>query len=300
MSPTISDAAREPALALACPAVPAPRGSRAGSPTRRRPRAVRLGLLAVVLALVLIAGMGGIQFGGLQASPLLGLSTHRQSSEPGPAQFGGDVRPYGTAQAGPVRMLYVGASVTRGWYVTSLDDAYPAIASRTIAQAEGRDVEWHVVALPGATARVIRTWHFPSHEDIVVVHSVTNDFLFDTPLAQFKRDYLALLQELRGSSPRAAFVCLGEWDQAGRPNRSRVLGYAYDQVVHQACTRSHGVYVPLSQDFQTPGAHGRPGHPSIFGPARDSFHPDDYGDRLIAQSVVAGIEGDPPIEEPPS
>jgi hypothetical protein len=210
----------------------------------------------------------------------------------------GDWHPAGTRDASPLRIVYVGGSLTQGWYVTSPADSYPAIASRTIAQLRDRRVEWQVVARPGAGVAAIRTWQFPSNQDLVVVDGVTNDFLSGTPLPRFERDYLALLWELRADSPRGAFVCLGGWEQQGNTNQAHILGDAYDEVVQRACAEFHGLYVPLAQDFVAPGTHASRGDPSIVGPARDTLYPNDYGNQLISLSLVAGLEGNAP--SPPS
>jgi hypothetical protein len=38
----------------------------------------------------------------------------------------------------------------------------------------------------------------------------------------------------------------------------------------------------------------------VFGPARGDFHPNDEGNRLIAASVVQGLNGSPPVEQAPT
>lgn len=213
------------------------------------------------------------------------------------APSGGGVRLSGTHDASPLPIVYVGGSVTRGWYVTSAADSYPAIASRAIAQAGDRHVEWRVVARQGAVVSGMRTWRFPTRQGIVVVDGVTNDFLAGTPLSRFERDYLALLWELRADSPRATFVCLGAWDQLQKTNQAHSPGYTYDEVVQRACAEFHGIYVPLTQDFLAPGTHAPRGVPSIVGPTHGTFYPNDYGNQLIALSLVDGIDGNAPSDE---
>lgn len=196
-------------------------------------------------------------------------------------------------------MLFVGASVTRGWYVTTTENGYPAVAARTIAQIHRRDVEWKVTALPGATVQQTLSWNYPTGQDLVVIDIVTNDFLRSTPMSSFEASFTALLQKLRQGSPKAGFVCLGDWGKIGGVDLRGESAYSFDQIVSTTCRAFSGIYVPINQIFDLPGARGPVGHPSIVGPAHDAFHPNDYGDQLIAQAVVAAIEGDPPTEAVP-
>src|SRR5258707_1172247 len=55
------------------------------------------------------------------------------------------------AEPPPFRLLFVGASVTAGWYASTPDRAYPALVAGRL-RAGGRAVRLHVVATPGATA----------------------------------------------------------------------------------------------------------------------------------------------------
>lgn len=257
------------------------------------------------LSLVALAVLTAVAACGVLAGTW--LQRNRDSSAIGqahraqhPPQFGGDLDPYGTRHGGPIRISYIGASVTRGWYVTSIEEGYPAESARMIATAQQRNVDWHVEALPGVRASLVRTWQLPRDQDMVVIHLVTNDFLHGTPLSVYQQDYLAVLKEIRTASPRAAFICLGDWGNVGAIDQAGILAYSYDQIVHRSCAAFGGVYVPLNQDFEVPGSRAPAGSRSLFGPARSSFHPNDYGNQLIAQSVVAGIEGNPPTEQAPT
>ncbi len=98
----------------------------------------------------------------------------------------------------------------------------------------------------------------------------------------------------------AGFIFLGDWGAPDALNREGAVAYTYEAIVTAACHRFGGIYTPLSQDYEAPGARGPKGHSSIFGPALGDFHPNDYGDQLIAASVVAGIDGDPPLAPLPA
>ena len=275
---------------------------RPGNIIDRHPRASFGALAAVALVVVVLVGVGGALLGGrLQANGDLNARRDRSPLRAPPARFGADLDPFGSRHGGSIRISYVGASVTRGWYVTSQEDSYPAVSARMIARLRQRDVDWHVVALPGAPITVVDAWQpLPVDQDIVVIHVVSDDFLYGTPPPTYEKDYGALLQRIRKSSPKALFVCLGDWGRFGAVNREGMLAYTYEQIVQAVCHQLEGVYVPLNQDYEVPGARGPIGHPSMFGPARGDFHPNDYGDQLIAQSVVAGAQGNPPIEQIPA
>jgi hypothetical protein len=227
---------------------------------------------AALAAVVVIAIAGGAVW-------LSGLGHPRHGG--GPAELQQTLDPRKADHPGDLRVAYIGASVTRGWYVTSIEDAYPAVSARMLATARQRDVAWRVVALPGAPVATVLTWPIPADQDIVVIHVVSDDFLYGTPLDVYGTRYRSLLDKVRAASPKADIVCLGDWGKVGAVNRLGMFAYDYNG------------------DFDTPGSRGPVGHPSLFGPAHGDFHPNDLGDRLIAESVVDGIEGRPPVEQVP-
>jgi hypothetical protein len=128
---------------------------------------------------------------------------------------------------------------------------------------------------------------------------VSDDFLYGTPPADYQARYHALLGEILAASPHAQVVCLGDWGRVGALNGLGTSAYSYDTIVSQECQAVHGTYVPLNQNYDVPGARGPGGHPSVFGPARGDFHPNDLGDRLIADSIMQGLNGSPPVEQVP-
>lgn len=216
-----------------------------------------------------------------------------------PARTSADRQAPREGEARSLRVAFVGASVTRGWYVTSLEDAYPAVTARLLSRSRDRAVDWSVVAQPGAPVATVLTWELPRDQDIVVLHVVSDDFLYGTPPAEYQARYHALLRELLAVSPRAHLVCLGDWGKVGAVNRLGTPAFTYDSIVHQECAAVSGTYVPLNQDYDVPVARGPRDHPSVFGPARGDFHPNDAGDRLIAESVMQGLSGSPPVEQAP-
>jgi GDSL-like Lipase/Acylhydrolase family len=266
------------------------------TPVDDHPRTAFTSMAAVALALALLVG-------AVSWNVSAGVARQKELEEreaatfhEAPSQFGANVDPEGTRHGGPLRMSFIGASVTRGWFVTSIERTYPAVASRMIATSRQRDVDYHVVALPGAPVDVALRWSIPSDQDIVVIHLISDDFLYGTPLADYQKEYRQFLAKVRKASPKAGIVCLGDWGEPDAVNKEGASSFLYEAIVTRACKRYGGVYVPLSQDYEIPEARGPKGHPSIFGPALADFHPNDYGDQLIAESVVEGIDGDPPEE----
>lgn len=278
-------------------------GGRGGmwGPVDRHPRRAFVALAATALVLVVTCGLAGGALGAhLQSARDRQAGTGRVRIRRGPVQFGGDLDPYGHRHGGPIRMSFVGASVTRGWYVTTLRDAYPSVSARIIAGEHQRPVDWKVTALPGAQVDRALTWTFPPDQDLIVVDIVTNDFLSGTLLSTYEAEFTDLLQKLRRGSPRAGFACLGDWGPIGAVDQDGQTAYRFDQVVAATCSAFDGVYVPINQIYGVPGTRGPLGHPSIVGPAKNLFHPNDYGDELIAEAVVSGINGDPPTEAIPN
>lgn len=271
-------------------------------PLSRHPRRAFVSLVAAVLVVAIACGLAGGAVGAhLQAArDQKLLSGGHGHVHHGPVQFGADLDPYGHRHGGPIRMSFVGASITRGWYVTSVQDSYPAVAARVIAGEHRRPVDWKVTALPGAPTSQALTWAFPTDQDLIVVDIVTDDFLYGTRLATFESEYTDLLQKLRRGSPRAGFVCVGDWGDIGAVDEAGETAYSFDQIVAATCNAFNGIYVPIDQIYTVPGTRGPLGHPSIVGPAQNLFHPNDYGQELIGEAVVSGINGDPPTEAVPS
>ena len=259
-------------------------------------------MLPLLAGLIVVAVLATVLAGALvlRRPPVTGGTSPTPAPAGGhPARTSADAQAPAHGEGRALRVAFVGASVTRGWYVSSLEDAYPAVTARLLARSRDRTVDWSVVAQPGAPVADALTWEFPRDQDIVVLHVVSDDFLYGTPPAEYQSKYRALLHELLAVSPRAHLVCLGDWGKVGAVNHLGTSAYTYDTAVYQECAGVGGTYVPLNQDYDVPGARGPRGHPSVFGPARGDFHPNDMGDRLIAESVMQGLSGTPPVEQAP-
>lgn len=193
--------------------------------------------------------------------------------------------------AAPLHVLYVGASITRGWFATTGSETYPVVLNRLL-RTRGRQVHPTVIAQSGVEAAQTLGWELPPAQDVVVVQVVTNDFLYSVPLASFRASYEALLGRIRATSPRADLVCMGAWSAPGTANALGFKTADYDGVVRSGCQERAGSFVRLAGLFTQPGARGPSGRQTPYGYA-DTFHPNDMGQVLIAGEALAGLDREP-------
>jgi lysophospholipase L1-like esterase len=195
----------------------------------------------------------------------------------------------------PFRILFVGASITVGVGATSPSDAYPAVLSQEIGADVG-PVAPTVVAHLGATVSTALTWPYPTDQDLILVHTATNDFLRSTPLPVYRASLLELLERLRSESLYATIVCLGVWAGNDDVNSAGVGVPAYDAVIAANCGLVGGIFVPLTALFERGPLHEPSTYATLAGP-RLGFHPDDAGHERIAMAVYAAL-GDQHVLEP--
>lgn len=184
--------------------------------------------------------------------------------------------------------LFVGASITAGMTQSSLQDTFPALTVQKL-ENQGVDVQWQLRARSGATVEEALSWPYPTGQQVIVVHLVTNDFTDQTPLATYSVELQQLLTRLRQGSPKAALVCLGAWAKPGAQNADHTSVDAYDSADQSACLAQRGTFVPLDTIFATPGMRGPNGVATPWGPS-DGFHPNDQGAATIADAVVEAID----------
>lgn len=190
----------------------------------------------------------------------------------------------------PVRILFVGASITSGFFGTSTASAYPAVVVDRL-RARGEVVLPTVFAQPGVEVGQALAWPVPAGQNAVVVQLITNDFWHSVPLGTYGDGYDQLLTRIRTASPGARLVCLGSWDRSQAVNQLGLSAADYDATTRASCQRRAGVYVPLSQLYAQPAARGPAGVATAFGPA-DEVHPNDSGQVQIAAAVLAGLDGE--------
>jgi lysophospholipase L1-like esterase len=206
-------------------------------------------------------------------------------------------------QPHPLRMLFVGASITAGVGASDPSRGYAATLVALVQRQVG-PVDTMVVAHSGAVAAEALKWDFPANQDLIVVHMGTNDFDHSTPLSAFQPAMHALFDRLRGGSPGASFVCLGVWAGATDVNKAGLHPGAYDSVVQSNCQGAGGSFVSLEGLFPMPALHPVSERVVIVRDARRlqgnsyvtssevGFHPNDTGHERIASAVFTVIESD--------
>lgn len=179
----------------------------------------------------------------------------------------------------PLRLLFVGDSLTVGKYALQRDTTFPARVTAAL-RVHGR-VNESVRAKSGVTASYWASRPLPA-ADLVVVELGTNDFSAHlTPPAAFARDYSRLVANIRDRSPHARLLCLSLW-------RSSHYGYdgqtlpTYNTIVAHECRG--GAFVWISALYDAKGTRQPAGEPSFLGKT-DGFHPTDTGHRGIARAI---------------
>ena len=185
----------------------------------------------------------------------------------------------------PLRVLFVGASVTRGLGASTPEHAYPEVVASRL-EADGRSVRPRVMAQSGIMVAVADSWDLAVPADLVVVQLATNDFGHSEPLTAFSATYNDVLRRVREVSPRAQLLCMGGWNDPASVNRLGLTAADYDAAAWAACTAENGRYLDLSEIYRDPRNHGPVGRPTAFG-AGDEFHPNDRGHLALAALVLA-------------
>lgn len=197
-----------------------------------------------------------------------------------------------------VNVLFVGASITAGYFASTLDRAYPELVVSGL-ESQGYSVNVRVIARAGTTVRLASTWDVSVPSDLVIVQLATNDFLRSRPLPAFEAGYLDVLRQVREASPRALLLCVGGWDNPARMNRLGIAGGQYDIAARSACVDVGGRYVDVSQAYLDPSNHGPRGRPTFIGPG-DQFHPNDRGHQQLASGILTAIHAATPARSGPN
>jgi len=212
------------------------------------------------------------------AVPAAGSPVHRS----GPQALGNPT------DSQTLRLLFIGASVTEGWFASAPSRTYTSIVARDLS-SRGRRVRTRILARPGALAGEADGWDLAIPSDIIVVQLATNDFVQSLPVVDFASSYTDVLDRLRRASPAADIICMGGWDDPASRNRLGITANDYDIAARSACEAEGGHYVDLSGVYMTGADHGPQGRPTFRG-AGDVFHPNDRGHAALAALVLEATD----------
>jgi acyl-CoA thioesterase-1 len=184
----------------------------------------------------------------------------------------------------PLRVLFVGASVTEGWFASTKEHTYTELVVKGLSG--GRRVRVTVLARPGITAEGVAQWDLNIPADVVVVQIATNDFGRDLPVDEYSAAYAMMLDRLRAASPKADLICMGAWSDPAQKNHLGVEVADYDLAAQTQCEADGGHYVDISAAYLNAANHGPPGRETFIGKS-DVFHPNDAGHAELARLVLA-------------
>lgn len=183
-----------------------------------------------------------------------------------------------TAVERPV-MLFLGTSLTAGLGLDP-DSAYPALIQQKLDSAR---LPFEVVnaGVSGETsAGLLRRldWVLRRPASVIVVETGANDGLRGQSVAATKATIGAILDRIAREQPSAKVLLV----QMEAPTN---LGARYTRAFHDmypAVAREHGVtLLPFLLD-------GVAGNPSLN--QADGIHPNERGERIVAENVWRGIE----------
>lgn len=183
-----------------------------------------------------------------------------------------------------LHLLFVGDSVTAGYFASTQRLAYPHLVAQAL-ENQGRWVNISTEARPGATVVDAQQWPVGVSSDIVVVELGTNDHGTSVPLDEFKNVYEHLLRRVRAGSARGQLVCLGGWGNAGQLNQRGLRIQDYDLVEQRACEGEGGRFASIGAAYDDAANHGPDNRPTFLGSA-DWFHPNDRGHQELANMVL--------------
>lgn len=181
----------------------------------------------------------------------------------------------------PLRLLVIGDSISDGAYTTSAGKQYRSILKAALARHG--DVEMTTVAVPGSTTGGMLSRVPGQSYDLIVTELGTND-VQKTRVADFTRNYRALLKSLLTESPQAGLVCLGPWGTPAATEQSSA-------VVKQLCEQNKGQFRDLAT-FYINGKNRWVDEVMPNGRKVDNFHPNDRGHSLIAEAALDALRFD--------
>jgi lysophospholipase L1-like esterase len=189
----------------------------------------------------------------------------------------------GAPQASVRPVLFVGDSLTVGYYASSPAKTYPALVAGQLGRSA---VE---ISTAGVTASHFANRASYPKASVVVVELGTNDYEHQTPVRAFDRAYESVIAHVRHANPTAKLVCVAVWN-GGYTNPGWAPSTTYDATIRGDCTG--GKVANVSGAFEIAADRGPQGTGSAFG-LRDQFHPNDAGHAAIATSVLGALRSVP-------
>ena len=184
-------------------------------------------------------------------------------------------------------VLFIGDSLTAGFYATTEQQSYFALTSAWLA-AHGYPTSTRM-AVPGAKiggAADEATQISATGADVAVIELGTNDASGyptgqPTSGSDFVADYRTVLEAVRSARPQARLVLLSVWQQ----NTNRAL---YDSLIADLATEYGGCYVSL-ESLSDDGFYTGPAGTPTYNGTSDAFHPNDAGHEAIAAAVEEAL-----------
>lgn len=196
---------------------------------------------------------------------------------------------HGGASGPPLRVLIVGASVSRGLGASTPGHDYASDLARMLDRRTGRTVKETVWSRPGATVQAAVGLSPPPDQRVVILQLSTNDFIAGTPLVLYQERLNELLDRVRATSPHASLLCLGAWERAAAIDRVGVPVAAYDAIEKRACAAHGGGFLSPSPIFEHTAWRGPRGRATAFGRG-DDFHPNNLGHLHLAEAILADLQ----------
>jgi len=182
----------------------------------------------------------------------------------------------GLTMAAPASVLYVGDSLTAGYYATLLATAYRSLLDDALGLTGT-----YVGTTDGTTAGVSLSSVTAAAAELVVIELGTNDLL-SRSAAEFQADLQAVADAaLEGNgAARLIFCTLWNRDESGA---------AYDAAVRAVARSCGGSVVDLAAISADSSTYLPSGVSTINGDS-DGWHPNDLGHARIAAAIAAQLK----------
>ena len=198
-----------------------------------------------------------------------------------PLPSGSSVDPGPTSIETPVRMLFIGTSLTAGLGLVDPVDAWPGQIGR-IADSLGYRVRVQNAGLSGETsAGALRRadWLLRDSVDVVIIETGANDGLRGLSVTDLRRNLTAIVAKVKERQPTAAIVVV---QMQAPPNLGGSYARSFGEVFGAVAKESGATLTPFLLDAVA-------GLPAMNQP--DGIHPTSAGAALAARNVWPAIRG---------